>query len=185
MRTVLFSVFALACASPDSDKEKIVRYEAMPYQEVIKEISTPKEVAWYLENYIHKEESISFAHSFRVVHETRKGDCSEAIVAAGALLSDDAYPAHIVIFRSSDKEEKHGIFVYQENGLWGSLGINSFDIRNPQYKTIEELVKEFPYEKYLFSPFPLETSWISSSENLYVQGKYFLGIHGRYKEIHQ
>ncbi len=176
--TLLGSFFS--CSSPpETDLDRITRYTQMSYQEMIAEIKTPEQVAWYIQHYIEKEDGASLhAYTFHDIHERRKGDCSEATVAAAALLSDDGYAPLVLFFRRPFDDKifpRHVIFVYSQNSQWGSLGINGQDIQRPIYSTLEELALQFPFEEYTFEKLPVEKfpGWISGSENLNVRKKFF------------
>lgn len=182
----LLGILFSCSSSPETDAERIVRYENMSYQEMIAEISKPEEVAWYLQHSISKEEDPLQASSFRVFHQRRKGDCSEAIVAAAALLEDDGYPPYVLIFRfpfDPHGPSHHGIFVYEQEGRWGSLGINTRDIRDPNY-SLDALARNSLYQEYAFVRLPIEQfpDWISTSENLNAD-KDFFGLEPRYIRI--
>ncbi|MDP3728447.1 MAG: hypothetical protein Q8R18_03245 [bacterium] len=185
--TLFASLFS--CNSPppsETDAEKITPYDKMSYQEMIAQIHTPEEVQDYISHYITKEEEEEpYAYSFRLFHERRKGDCSEAVVAAAALLIDDGYPPYALIFRSHYlHSDKHGIFVYEREGYWGSLGINNSDVIPPFY-TLEKLAAKFGmYREYAFVRLSVEDfpGWISGSEDLN-RNKRFFGLQPVYKRI--
>lgn len=176
------SVFLASCFHPETFEEKLVRYQSMSYQEMIQEIHTPDEVRWYIRNYITPEEDPSFAAPFQMIHAQRKGDCSEAVVAAAALLSDDGYPPQVLFLRSPldpQRYPRHLVFVYEEKNLWGSLGINDADIQYARFSTLEELALQFPFEEYSFQILPVEKfpGWVSGSDNLNVHKKFFALSH--------
>jgi len=184
----LGTLFLLSCSYPENDEQKLRRYQGMGYQEMVEDIKTPEEAGWYIEHYIAKEENASLeAYTFRETHERRKGDCSEAIVAAAALLSDDGYPLYALFFRSPldvEKFPRHVVFVYQENQKWGSLGLNVIDRQKPVFSTLEELAAQFPFKEYAFETLPVDNfpHWISGSGNLNVRKKFF-GLSPLFHEI--
>jgi hypothetical protein len=127
--------------------EKINHYRNMSYQEVIAEIDTPQEAEWYVRNYIIPKEKIRM-DSFRLIHQNRVGDCAEATVAAAALLSDDGFPPTYLDMRNENQEVGHAVFVYQSNGKWGTIGINSSDNQSPRFNSLEEIARHHGFEKY-------------------------------------
>lgn len=147
--------------------EKIDHYKNMPYQEVIAEINTPQEAEWYVRNYIIPKEKKRL-DSFKVLHENRKGDCAEATVAVAALLSDDGYPPTYLEMINSSGTSGHGVFVYQQNDKYGSIGINGSDNIRPQYENIEDLVNRLGYDKFYFGEigWGIIPDWISTDRNL-------------------
>ena len=174
----LGSVLLASCSKPETNEERIIRYQHMDLQEMIREIKTPEQVAWYLQNYIRAEADASMAYTFRDFNERRKGDCSEAVVAAAALLSDDGYPPQVMFFRDPfnvDNSPRHVIFLYQENNQWGSLGINRLDVQKPIFLDLDELAEQFPYKKYAYEELPITMfpEWIYGSGNLNFQKKFF------------
>ena len=159
------------------DAAKIAKLQKMDYKEVIKKIKTPKEAEWYIRNYIiQDDDNADVAKSFRVLHETRKGDCSEGVIAAAALLSDNGYPPTWLFLEDNKREkENHGVFLYQRHGKWGTIGINARDNSPPRYNTLDEIAKEIGYDKC--KPKELKeygyniwTPWIDSRRDLYGSG---------------
>src|SRR3989338_2360511 len=159
------------------DAARIAKLQKMDYKEVIKMIKTPKEAEWYIRNYIiQDDDNADVAKSFRVLHETRKGDCSEGVIAAAALLSDNGYPPTWLFLEDNKREkENHGVFLYKKNGKWGTIGINARDNSPPRYNTLDEIAKEIGYDKC--KPKELKeygyniwTPWIDSRRDLYGSG---------------
>ena len=153
----------------------------MDYKKVIQKIRTPAEAQWYICHYIIQEGSeADVAKSFRMIHETRKGDCSEGVVAAAALLSDNGYkPLWLFLEDSKGEKENHGVFLYQKNGKWGTIGINQRDNSPPQYNSLEEIAIKLGYDKCELKELKeanldIWTSWIDSSRDLYGSGKALL-----------
>lgn len=141
-------------------------------EEAVEGISTPSDAQQFI------LDNISYAHedtdggktdrlpralngantqSFRETFERGRGVCRDGAVAIASLLQDDNYPSLYLSVTSSDFN--HGIFVYQEDGKWGSAGINSSDFRKPKFDTLEELVgaveQQFDSDSTMFTLYDL------------------------------
>ncbi|MBI2124822.1 hypothetical protein HYT92_03450 [Candidatus Pacearchaeota archaeon] len=160
------------------DAARIAKLQKMDYKQVIKRIKTPKEAEWYIRNYIiQKDDNADVAKSFRAVHETREGDCSEGVIAAAALLSDNGYPPTWLFLEDSRREkENHGVFLYQRHGRWGTIGINARDNSLPKYRTLDEIARGLGYDKCEIKELKKTnldgwTPWIDSRRDLYGSGR--------------
>jgi hypothetical protein len=87
--------------------------------------------------------------SFREVVKRKEAHCLEAAVGAAVIMEQHGYPPLLLDIESWDLLD-HVIFVYQQNGLWGSIG-RSRDIglhgRKPLFRSLRELVWSYfdPY----------------------------------------
>lgn len=87
--------------------------------------------------------------SFRQIVKRNEAHCLEAAVAAAVILEQHGYPPLLLDIESVDLLD-HVLFVYQANGLWGSIG-RSRDIglhgRKPVFKNLRQLVWSYfdPY----------------------------------------
>ena len=87
--------------------------------------------------------------SFREVVKRNEAHCLEAAVAAAVILEQHGYPPVLLDLESSDLLD-HVLFVFQKNGLWGSIG-RSRDIglhgRKPVFRNLRQLVWSYfdPY----------------------------------------
>src|SRR5205809_3269587 len=87
--------------------------------------------------------------SFREVVGRNDAHCLEAAVAAAVILEQHGYPPLLLDLESRDLLD-HVIFVFQKNGLWGSIG-RSRDIglhgRKPVFRNLRQLVWSYfdPY----------------------------------------
>jgi len=87
--------------------------------------------------------------SFRDVVKRNEAHCLEACVAAAVILEQHGYPPLLLDLESIDLLD-HVIFVFQKNGLWGSIG-RSRDIglhgRKPLFRSLRDLVWSYfdPY----------------------------------------
>ena len=87
--------------------------------------------------------------SFREVVKRNEAHCLEAAVAAAVILEQHGYSPLLLDIESWDLLD-HVIFVFQKNGLWGSIG-RSRDIglhgRKPVFRNLRQLVWSYfdPY----------------------------------------
>jgi len=87
--------------------------------------------------------------SFREVVKRGEAHCLEAAVAAAVILEQHGYPPLLLDFESQDLLD-HVIFVFQQRGLWGSIG-RSRDIglhgRKPLFRSLRDLTWSYfdPY----------------------------------------
>ena len=79
--------------------------------------------------------------SFREVVKRHEAHCLEAAVGAAVILEQHGYPPLLLDIESQDLLD-HVIFVFQEGGLWGSIG-RSRDIglhgRKPLFRSLRDL----------------------------------------------
>ena len=87
--------------------------------------------------------------SFRDVVKHNQVHCLEAAVGAAVILEQHGYPPLLLDIESVDLLD-HVIFVFQQNGLWGSIG-RSRDIglhgRRPLFRSLRDLTWSYfdPY----------------------------------------
>ncbi len=87
--------------------------------------------------------------SFREVVKRNQAHCLEAAVGAAVILEQHGYPPLLMDIESWDLLD-HVIFVFQEKGLWGSIG-RSRDIglhgRKPVFRSLRDLTWSYfdPY----------------------------------------
>src|SRR5882724_1750548 len=87
--------------------------------------------------------------SFREVVKRHEAHCLEAAVAAAVILEQHGYPPLLLDIESHDLLD-HVIFVFQQDGLWGSIG-RSRDIglhgRKPLFRSLRDLTWSYfdPY----------------------------------------
>jgi len=87
--------------------------------------------------------------SFREVVKRHEAHCLEAAVGAAVILEQYGYPPLLLDIESQDLLD-HVIFVFQEDGLWGSIG-RSRDIglhgRKPLFRSLRDLTWSYfdPY----------------------------------------
>ncbi|MBX9569708.1 MAG: hypothetical protein K2X77_12500 [Candidatus Obscuribacterales bacterium] len=118
---------------------------------VIEKYRTPRQVQKFLrELSYNREEEGDSQYSFRQVLQRRKAHCLEAALVAAVILEQHGYPPLLLSFESVD-ELDHVIFVFQENGLWGSVA-RSRDAglhgRKPVFRTARDLAWSY-YDPYV------------------------------------
>lgn len=90
--------------------------------------------------------------SFREVVRLNQAHCLEAAVGAAVILEQHGYPPLLLDLESKDLLD-HVIFVFQKDGLWGSIA-RSRDIglhgRRPLFRSLRDLVWSYfdPYIDY-------------------------------------
>ncbi|MFH1072319.1 MAG: hypothetical protein V1743_02730 [Nanoarchaeota archaeon] len=160
---------AVTGQSNAASAEKIEHYMRLSYQQAIAEVKTPEEATWYVMNYIIPRPNWG-TNSFRRIHKNRFGDCSEATVAAAALLSDNGYPPTYLYMMNKNRDEGHEVFVYQQNGRWGTIGINSFDNKRPIFASLEDIARYQGYDTYRLGTLGergMIPDWITTDRDLF------------------
>lgn len=111
---------------------------------------TPAQVQRYLTATPYNwERAGGTLRSFRSVLQRGEAHCLEAALVAAVILEQHGYPPLLVSLESWDKLD-HVIFVFQKNGLWGSVA-RSRDLglhgRRPAFRTLRQLVWSYfdPY----------------------------------------
>jgi hypothetical protein len=95
------------------------------------------------------ESSGGTMRSFREVVKRNEAHCLEAAVGAAVILEQHGYPPLLLDIESIDLLD-HVLFVFKENGLWGSIA-RSRDIglhgRKPLFRNLRQLVWSYfdPY----------------------------------------
>jgi len=88
--------------------------------------------------------------SFREVVKRNEAHCLEAAVAAAVILEQHGYPPLLLDLESVDLLD-HVLFVFQKDGLWGSIA-RSRDIglhgRKPVFRNLRQLVWSY-FEPYI------------------------------------
>src|SRR5215217_7537287 len=138
---------------------------------LIQQLKTPALVQRYLTNMPYNWESHGGTmRSFREMVKRNDVHCLEAAVAAAVILEQHGYPPLLLDLESQDLLD-HVVFVFQENGSWGSIG-RSRDIglhgRRPVFRSIRDLALSY------YDPFVDFTGRLKGYglTNLYELGKY-------------
>jgi len=117
---------------------------------VIESLRTPAQVQRYLTAMPYNwERQGGTLRSFREVLKRNEAHCLEAALVATVILEQHGYPPLLLDIESVDLLD-HVIFVFQQKGLWGSIG-RSRDLglhgRKPVFRNIRHLVWSYfdPY----------------------------------------
>jgi hypothetical protein len=117
---------------------------------LIERLDTPAKVQRFFTRMPYNwEKKGGTLRSFREVVKRKEAHCLEAAVGAALILEQHGYSPLLLDIESWDLLD-HVIFVYQQNGLWGSIG-RSRDIglhgRKPLFRSLRELVWSYfdPY----------------------------------------
>ncbi len=154
-----------------------------------KKYRTPRQVQRFIQSlkYNSEDEKVTL-RSARSAVLSGAAHCIEAAFIAAAILEVHQYPPLILDFESQDGLD-HVVFVFQEKGLWGSIG-RSRDIglegRAPVFRTLRDLAWSYfdPYvdgtgrlKAYQFLHLDDTGSpWRSSSRNVWRAENYLLSI---------
>lgn len=128
-------------------KNNLGDFSRMNYQESIEYVQTPVQAQKYCDWLCSRPTGVfdegKYMSGFKKTHEGRSPvDCSEVAYAAAALLSDNEYPPLIIAFTPFRflKSKGHALFVYKEQGNFGSVGIEPGDFQHPVHESLESLV---------------------------------------------
>jgi hypothetical protein len=117
---------------------------------LIERLDTPAKVQRFFTRMPYNwEKKGGTLRSFREVLQRKEAHCLEAAVGAAVIMEQHGYPPLLLDIESWDLLD-HVIFVYQQDGLWGSIG-RSRDIglhgRKPLFRSLRELVWSYfdPY----------------------------------------
>ena len=118
--------------------------------QLIQSLRTPRQVQKFFSSLPYNwERAGGTMRSFREVIKRNEAHCLEAAVAAAVILEQHGYPPLLLDLESIDLLD-HVIFVFRENGLWGSVA-RSRDIglhgRKPVFRNLRQLVWSYfdPY----------------------------------------
>jgi hypothetical protein len=128
------------------DKEAFTKKE----WQIIQSLHTPARVQRYFSSMPYNwEHEGGTLRSFREVLRVGEAHCLEAAVGAAVILEHHGYPPLLMDIESVDLLD-HVIFVFQKDGLWGSIG-RSRDIglhgRRPVFRSLRDLTWSYfdPY----------------------------------------
>ena len=118
--------------------------------DLIQSLRTPAQVQRYLTAMPYNwERQGGTMRSFREVVKRNEAHCLEAAVGAAVILEQHGYPPLLLDLESKDLLD-HVIFVFQKDGMWGSIA-RSRDIglhgRKPVFRNLRQLVWSYfdPY----------------------------------------
>ncbi|MEO8434173.1 MAG: hypothetical protein ABI596_04715 [Pyrinomonadaceae bacterium] len=117
---------------------------------LIQSLRTPAQVQRYLSAMPYNwERQGGTMRSFREVVKRNEAHCLEAAVGAAVILEQHGYQPLLLDLESKDLLD-HVIFVFQKDGMWGSIG-RSRDVglhgRKPVFRNLRQLVWSYfdPY----------------------------------------
>jgi hypothetical protein len=118
---------------------------------VIKANATPLKVQRWLNALTYnREKGGETIRSFREVIRRGQAHCLEAALAAAVILEQYGYSPLLMSLESQDKLD-HVLFVFQQNGRWGSIA-RSRDLglhgRKPVFRSLRDLTFSY-YEPYV------------------------------------
>src|SRR6476620_11844599 len=150
---------------PDAKRFTITEWK------LIRQLNTPLKVQRYFSSLPYNwEKNGGTARSFREVLKRREAHCLEAAVSAAVILEQHGYPPLLMDLESQDLLD-HVIYVFKENGCWGSVA-RSRDAglhgRKAVYRSLRELALSY------FDPFVDFTGRLKGYgvTNLYDLGNY-------------
>ncbi len=117
---------------------------------LIQLLKTPRQVQRFFTSMPYNwEREGGTLRSFRALVKRNEAHCLEAAVGAAVILEQHGYPPLLLDIESHDLLD-HVIFVFQQDGLWGSIG-RSRDIglhgRRPLFRSLRDLTWSYfdPY----------------------------------------
>jgi len=138
---------------------------------LIQRLNTPLRVQRFFSSLPYNwEKDGGTVRSFREVVKRNEAHCLEAAVAAAVILEQHGYPPLLLSFESQDLLD-HVIYVFKENGYWGSIA-RSRDIglhgRKPVFRSLRALALSY-FDPYVDFTGRIEGYAVS---NLYDLGNY-------------
>ena len=141
-----------------SVKSRAILLDGMPQphtftpaeRRVIKTYRTPLDVQRWLNRLPYNAEPHGATQrSFREVVRLHTAHCMEGALAAAVILEQHGYPPRVMSLESIDQLD-HVIYVYQRNGLWGSIARSrdpGLHGRKPVFRTARALALSYvdPY----------------------------------------
>ncbi len=114
-------------------------------------LATPFEVQRHILSmpYNHEPDGETIRSAERTLRD-HTGHCLETAFAAAALLEPHGYPPLILSLESKDLMD-HVVFIFRENGLWGSIGRSretGLQGRKPQFRSVRDLMWSY-YDPYI------------------------------------
>lgn len=154
-----------------------------------KKLKTPKQVQKYLRAlpYNREKRGETLASAETALRRGRL-HCFEAAFAAAAILEHHGYPPLVMSLESKDNLD-HVIYVFQEGGRWGSIGLSRDDGlhgRAPHYRSPRDLAWSY-YDPYVdktgritgYQIAPLDdcgADWRASKRNVWQAEKYLIKL---------
>lgn len=138
---------------------------------LVQRLNTPAKVQRFFSRVpYHWENNGATMRSFREVMKGKEAHCLEAAVSAAVILEQHGYPPLLLDLESHDLLD-HVIYVFKENGRWGSIA-RSRDIglngRKPVFRSVRDLAWSY-FDPYVDFSGRLKGYALTS---LYELGKY-------------
>jgi hypothetical protein len=113
---------------------------------LVERLGTPRAVQRWLHALAYNHETTGETlRTFRGVVRRRTAHCLEAALFAAVVLEQHGYPPLLLSFESIDKLD-HVIFVFRENGCWGSVARSrdpGLHGRKPVFRTARQLAASY------------------------------------------
>ncbi len=197
------------CSDTGTEGCKLKDVNANPrgfFEKLARRYSTPRAVQRFLRNLDYNRESQGETQrsAFSAL-QARQAHCMEAALIAAAILEHRGYEPQVLSMESKDDLD-HVVFVFQERGLWGTVGRSrdeGLHGRAPRFKTVRALVDSY-FDPYVdktgritgFAIARLEEAgvdWRFSRRNLWKLEQYlidfphrtFAGSDARYGKLHR
>lgn len=117
---------------------------------LIQRLNTPAKVQRYFSSLAYNREKHGpTLRSFRELVKYKEAHCLESAVGAAVILEQHAYPPLLLDLESQDLLD-HVLFVFKQNGGWGSIGRSrdpGLHGRKPVYRSLRDLAWSY------FDPF--------------------------------
>lgn len=175
-------------------------------KKLARKLKTPQQVQRYLRRLpYNREKTGETLSSAQTGLKRGRLHCFEAAIAAAAILEHHGYPPLVMSLESKDLLD-HVIYVFKENGKWGSIARSRDDGLNgrpPEYRSLRDLVWSY-YDPYVDKTGKITgyqvahlddcaPSWRDSPRNLWQAEKYLCQLKhkklkssaARYKKLHR
>lgn len=150
---------------------------------------TPKQVQIFLRSlkYNHEEKGETLRSASQAL-KLGSAHCLEACFIAAAMLEKHGYPPLVLSFESKDQLD-HVIFIFQENGKWGSIARSRDDGlhgRPPVFRSLRDLAFSY-FDPYIdktgrIKGFQIanlddtKTDWRMSTKNIWKAEQYLIDL---------
>ncbi len=156
------------------------------FKKLSKKLNSPLKVQKFLLEFkYNKKPTMQSAYT---TWKTQQAHCLEGTFLAAAILEQQGFPPLVISFESIDLLE-HVIFVYRQDGLWGSIGVSrdqGLKGRKPVFKNIRALALSYcdPYidktgliTAYQFANLDdSKADWRRSKKNVWKTEKFLLEL---------